>query len=594
MAGYFGIGFVSALTQHLNQALAQVQQQQLQEQSRKMTIANLLVKSGMEKGGTQGAEEMAAGWTVLLDPKADINKPEKSKAWQQAMGIAHLTPQMDQGPPGDMIQGSTPQDSSNGEGGPRAVPTPATPPPVDLSGIMSQDSSQQPSGNPLTAIMGQNQSTQPGGPSASLNPPPSAAPPSLALPSTSPTTGGPGLNLSPATSPTPPTPTAASPGAATPAGSPAPGSTPATTIPKTPPPPGSQPDPGWYAVKKSVDEMLAAARNANPSRIQFEEGEKRAAIIHSMINDAYASHLPVTDENLQRIFDELHPVGARIQATKEATTARGQQAERMLQLKQQGTTALELLKEANKQGKPIELSDEQAKAVGLPSGGFVDPRLFKELESNYRANISAGARVKSAGISASGAGRGGVTKYEDANGDVWWVSKDEAATGQLADREHLRAPTEATTHAKMEQGKRILMLRDDLFSQLKQPEVRDVMQRALNTSTLANLADYPDPKVTEFMGSLESWLAMQPALHQFRGNSAVERFSNFAKGNVRSAENLEAAIRGLSKASQSWVQPGGRPSGSKVAPPPGATSKGAKAPTSPAFDPTDPLGYFKH
>lgn len=156
-------------------------------------------------------------------------------------------------------------------------------------------------------------------------------------------------------------------------------------------------------------------------------------------------------------------------------------------------------------------------------------------------------------IHASAAGGAPMAVTDKATGNIIFVPRNQAASGAYEPK------PAAATQAKVDQANRILEIRDSLVGSLKNPKIQQRLgPLAGRQNALQAMYGDPDPEMQRFSAELESFLAMQPALHGFRGTQAVSQFRQVANAGHLTPQALQAAIEGMSSAAESFSNHGGR------------------------------------
>ena len=144
-----------------------------------------------------------------------------------------------------------------------------------------------------------------------------------------------------------------------------------------------------------------------------------------------------------------------------------------------------------------------------------------------------------------------------------------------------------STATQIAQAAKILTLQDSLISKIEAN--RDKIGNAKALVEAAALGTpLSDPALQGLAGELGSFLAMQPALHNFRGRDVLKEFSKYTGGVLNNPDALIAGIKGVSASSLATLQNayGGKlPPG--VIPQPGASKE---TPSTGGFSVTAPNG----
>jgi len=103
------------------------------------------------------------------------------------------------------------------------------------------------------------------------------------------------------------------------------------------------------------------------------------------------------------------------------------------------------------------------------------------------------------------------------------------------------------------QAAKIITLRDDLINDIeanrdKIGNLKAILEAAVLGTPLS------DPALQGLAGKIGSYLAMQPALHGFRGRDILQEFSKFTGGIMNNVDALIAGIKGVSAASVATLQ----------------------------------------
>jgi hypothetical protein len=205
----------------------------------------------------------------------------------------------------------------------------------------------------------------------------------------------------------------------------------------------------------------------------------------------------------------------------------------------------------------VSVSPQDAERYGLPAGGQVDIRLLSQLHQDTRSMDSVAARKYAADLAGSRAIQAVFTGNFDESGTpmMAYVRKD-----SLLGKEVPKTPS-ASEERVTKQAGRTVHGANDLLGELQNPEVANRLGPVMGRITkLSQAWGNPDPQVQEFMAHLESWLALQPALHGFRGINALDHFEKLVGSPITTPEALAAAIRGITKTAKTFTPSGPPPS----------------------------------
>lgn len=221
----------------------------------------------------------------------------------------------------------------------------------------------------------------------------------------------------------------------------------------------------------------------------------------------------------------------------------------------QGLQAKNKMEEADKKFL-VDVLPQDAERYGLPEGSKVDVRLLNLLHGDTHAKDSIEARRYAADKAGSGAIQAVFTgDYSQDGTPIMAYQLKKNLVGQQV----LKTPG-ATEENRTKQAGRVQIGAAELLDELKDPETTKGLGPAMGRITkLSQLVGNPDPQVQEFLAHLESWLALQPALHGFRGINALEHFEKLAGGPITTPEALAAAIRGINKTAKTFTPNAGGP-----------------------------------
>lgn len=200
---------------------------------------------------------------------------------------------------------------------------------------------------------------------------------------------------------------------------------------------------------------------------------------------------------------------------------------------------------------PVPMTDGGRAAIGLPPGvqateadvkAFTEK--FKEAHADRRASMAAAA-------AAAKADKPKWTPDVDEMGNFTGKSYN-TQTGEVREMPGLAGlrgkPLTGYAASRIHQAHVINDAGDQLISSIEAvaPKLGPLMGREFK---LEKLWGSPDPDIAQFAAELESFAALQPALHGFRGQSALAEFSKLIGGTVQTPEALAASIRGILRTS---------------------------------------------
>lgn len=225
----------------------------------------------------------------------------------------------------------------------------------------------------------------------------------------------------------------------------------------------------------------------------------------------------------------------------------------------------------------VDVSPQDAERYGLTPGSKIDVRLLSQLHADTRGADNNAAKRYAADAASSRAIQSVFTgNYTDDGTPIMaWTRK-----ADLTGTETLKTPS-ATEERVTKQAGRVQIGAGELQQELKDPNIRAQLGPIMGRyNSLAEWYGAPDPELTEFKAHLASWMALQPALHGFRGIGAMEHFEKLAGAPITTPEALEAAIRGINKTAKTFTP-------KTAGAPPARPAAGGKAKAG-----SDPLGLF--
>lgn len=239
------------------------------------------------------------------------------------------------------------------------------------------------------------------------------------------------------------------------------------------------------------------------------------------------------------------PARYRNEIQQDALNFEEQKGQVALGLKQQGRQ--------QEQGMALALGPRARRVLGVPDEAQLtddDVKIlmdeYKEKSANHRAAMAAAAaREKTT------AGQNKWTPATDEMGNFTGQSYN-ANTGEVRELPGLAGlrgkPLSGYAASRIHQAHVINDAGEQLIEGIQDvaPKLGPLKGRVFD---LEKMIGNPDPDIAQFAAELESFVALQPALHGFRGSDALREFGKLIGGTKQTPESLAAGIKGILRTS---------------------------------------------
>lgn len=202
---------------------------------------------------------------------------------------------------------------------------------------------------------------------------------------------------------------------------------------------------------------------------------------------------------------------------------------------------------------------------GITTGGRMTPHELGARETSFTTRTHAATAANALRASQAKAGAKDWKAETDANG--LFTGRQYNSAGEVREVPGLAGirgkPLTGQAASRVHQAGVILDQGQKLIDELPAVAAKlgPVKGRAFK---LTKLWGDPDPQVRKFAVELSSFVALQPALHGFRGLNALQEFEKIVGGTEQTPESLAAAIQGIMELGQTVYEsgnakkPGGR------------------------------------
>lgn len=275
--------------------------------------------------------------------------------------------------------------------------------------------------------------------------------------------------------------------------------------------------------------------------------------------DQAANTVRLFDPQTQSYINVSPKIYADLQKGREANTTKENVSGAGNQTKE------DIADKDNKTKEDIEASKETA-AVQLQKGR---PRTMDQLaaqaqQEGDQKTVDAVEKFKKDIAAAGKQEPGSYMAVPDADGNtVGWVnpkSREFVAAGSIAGGAATAAAgggnvlpmkPSGQTASRMQQGDTVIRAGDNLINDIKANKAKLGNVEALMESAVLN-TPWADPETAQLRAEIGSFIALNPAMHGFRGASAMQEFSKLVGGIPNNPDALIAAIQGIQKTAKAF------------------------------------------
>lgn len=303
---------------------------------------------------------------------------------------------------------------------------------------------------------------------------------------------------------------------------------------------GAQQEERSQSAEQRAQSAETSEEQARESTAKYQEAEGAKDTAQADVARQQASLTPVTLGNGTTVYVPQKDA-ARLLGTNETNQTK-------FNIETSKETAAQMLQS----GRPVSMDQLAARAT--QEG---DQATLRQVE-DFKKSIAAAGKQEP----------GSFIPVNDANGSVvgWanpksrdWVPVGaiaDGAVGQAAGGQGGSIPMKPTgqTESRDAQAAVVNRAADNLISDIQKNKSKLGNMEAIVHSALLN-TPWADPETSELRAEIASFAALNPAMHGFRGASALAQFEKIIGGIPNNPDAMIAALRGIQKTTQAFKAP---------------------------------------